>query len=536
MLESEFLIYGRRASARHLQTAGAFAFLLALTCLAIYPVRLSPLPHSGTFIAVIDTMHFLFSAIVATIFMSLASVLRSRALIALGTGYAFIGPIAVAHALTYPEAFSPSGLLGANYDTVTWLYLTWHTALPLCIIAYVRLKSSPDAGRVPPGTISVCLVGAALAAVLVVWLATQGGSAMSRALELGPGQTSYLQYALMLLCVGAIVLLWRGLRSILDLYLMLTLWAWFLEAALLPGASRFSVGWYAGRMMGLVSGLFVLSMLLIEMSRLYAHTAMLVTAQKRERENRLMLGEAVGAFIAHELRQPLAAIGLNAFTARKLGARQNLEQGGDQGDERAGSELMGVLDDLMKDSRRAHDIIESTRALFAEEPGQKRSTDINQLIRDTLLMTSRELRRRGVKAETELDPHLPPIAVNRMQMQQVLLNLFFNAAEAMSGVTGRARILTIRSSRGDDGIVIRVDDTGPSIEAKDQERIFDPFFSTKEHGMGMGLSICRAVIHAHEGSIQVTSGAAWGASFEVALPYGVANAPPLGRARVPVVP
>jgi signal transduction histidine kinase len=123
-----------------------------------------------------------------------------------------------------------------------------------------------------------------------------------------------------------------------------------------------------------------------------------------------------------------------------------------------------------------------------------------------------------------------------MQMQQVLLNLFFNAAEAMSGVTGRARILTIRSSRGDDGIVIRVDDTGPSIEAKDQERIFDPFFSTKEHGMGMGLSICRAVIHAHEGSIQVTSGAAWGASFEVALPYGVANAPPLGRARVPVVP
>lgn len=515
MLESEFLIYGKRASARHVQTAGAFALLLALACFGVYAWRLYPLAHSGAFIAAIDAMHLLFSGIVATILLSLASVLRSRALIALGTGYVFIGLIAVAHGLTYPDVFTPAGLLGGNYDTVTWLYLSWHTALPLCMIAYALLKSSPDTDRAPAGAIFVCVMAATLAAVIVTWLSTQEGTQMSDLLFLGQGRTGYLQYALMLLCVIGIGFLWRGLHSILDLCLMLTLWAWILESLLLHGAGRFSVGWYAGRAMGLLSGLFVLSMLLIEMSRLYARTVMLNAAQKRERVNRLMLGEAVGAFIAHELRQPLAAIGLNAFTAQKLGARA----GGAQAD----GELSNVLDDLMKDSRRAHEIIESTRALFAEEPGQKRPTDINQLIRDTLLMTSRELRRRGVKAEVELDAHLPLVAVNRMQMQQVFLNLFFNAAEAMGDVKNRARILMIRSSRGHDGIVIRVEDTGPSIAAKDQDRIFDPFFTTKDHGTGMGLSICRAVLQAHDGTIEATSGVAFGASFEIMLPYGAAS-------------
>jgi signal transduction histidine kinase len=108
-------------------------------------------------------------------------------------------------------------------------------------------------------------------------------------------------------------------------------------------------------------------------------------------------------------------------------------------------------------------------------------------------------------------------------MQQVFLNLFFNAAEAMSEVKNRARILVIRSSRGHAGIVIRVEDTGPSITAKDQNRIFDPFFTTKEHGTGMGLSICRAVVQAHDGSIEATSGVAFGASFEIMLPYGTAT-------------
>jgi signal transduction histidine kinase len=328
---------------------------------------------------------------------------------------------------------------------------------------------------------------------------------MTNALGLANGGMSYLQYPLMVLFVVTIGLLWRGERSILDYCLMLTLWAWLLEAFVLPGAARFSVGWYTGRILGLVSGLFVLGMLLIEMTRLYARTVVLIASQKRERENRQMVGEAVGAFIAHELRQPLAAISLNAYTGQQLSAQ-------------IGGELNAVMRDLVRDAHRANEIIESTQAIFETAPGQKRPTDVNQLIRDTLLLTHRQLESRDVQVALTLEDHLPLAMVNPMQMQQVFLNLFMNAADALGAVTGRPRRLRIQSSSGDVGIVIRVENNGPNITLDDEGQIFDPFFTTKERGMGMGLSICRSVLVAHGGTIQVEPVLPSGARFEILLP------------------
>ena len=509
MLEIEFLIYDRRAGKRHVQIALGFGLLLLLASLAILRCRTEPLHRLDAFIPVIDTMHLLFCCIIATVLLSLASVLRAKALIALGTGYVFVGFIAFAHALTYPDTFTHTGLFGAHNDTVTRLYLIWHTSLPVAIIVYALLKDGPHPhmpARLPVRTILLCLAGAAVAAVAATWFATTGKPLQLGDVITGTTYVDFWHYLVMVLSAATIVLLWRGRRSVLDLCLMLVLWAWLLEYVLiLPGAARFSVGWYAGRVLGLVSGLFVLLMLLIEMSRLYARTVMLVASQKRERESRLMLGEAVGGFIAHELRQPLAAISLNAYTAQRLGVHGNRE-------------LWAVLHDLMADSRRANDIIENTRALFGGAGVEKRPTDLNQLVRDTLLMTSHELRNRHVKVEVELDEHLPLVTVNRMQMQQAFMNLFINAAEAMSDVTERPRQLTIRSSSGDVGLVVRVEDTGPSIQADEQERIFDPLFSAKTHGTGMGLSICRSVVLAHGGSIQMAPRTPFGASFEILLP------------------
>jgi signal transduction histidine kinase len=508
MLESEFLIYDKQAGVQHVQWALAFAFILALASFAIVPYRLILLPRIVAFIPVIDTMHLLFDGIIATVLFSLASILRSKALIALGTGYIFIGFIAVAHALTYPETFSRTGLLGAHFHTVTWLYLAWHVALPASIIAYALLKNSPhrlhDPISAPAMTILVCLVAAAVAAAATTWLTTAGDQFIGNLLDVG--HAHYIFFLLLLLIGAALTLLWRGQHSILDLCLMLTLWAWLLEyVALLPGAARFSVGWYAGRVMGLLSGMFVLLMLLIEMSRLYARTVLLIAAQKRERENRLMLGEAVGAFIAHELRQPLAAISLTAYTAQMVGAR-------------AGGELSALMDDLIEDSRRANDIIECTRAIFGKSGGQKCPTDINQLVRNTLLMMSRELKNHDVKVEVQLNVQLPVVIINPMQMQQVLMNLFINAAEAMSEVAGRPRELTVKSSSNGSGLIIRVEDTGPSLNASDQHRMFDPFFTTKKDGTGIGLSICRSIVDAHGGSIQMMPGTPFGAQFEIFLP------------------
>ena len=506
MTDGEFLIYDRRAGARHVQIASGFAGILLLAMLAILPHRVLPLPRIGAFIPVIDAMHLLFCGIIAAVLLSLASVLRSWALIALGAGYVFAGLIAGAHALTYPDTFSRTGLLGANSGTITWLYLAWHTALPGAIIVYALLKDTPRhthrPAEVPVRAILLCVAGAVVAAMAMTWFATAGEPFDSDTIR--EGYTDHWHYGVMLLTAAALLLLWRGPRSILDLGLMLTLWALLLEYVLiLPGAGRFSVGWYAGRVMGLLSGLFVLLMLLIEMSRLYARTVMLAASQKRERDTRLMMGEAVGGFIAHELRQPLAAISLNAYTAHRLGVHP-------------GSELAGVLDDLMQDSRRANDIVESTRALFAEPGAKRQPTDLNQLLCDTLLLLSQELKNHGVKVNVELDERLPLLAVNRTQMQQVFINLFLNAAQAMRGV--RPRQLTIRSSKGEAAMLIRVEDTGTSILAADRERVFAPFFTTREQGTGMGLSICRSVVLAHGGSIQMVPGNPHGAVFEILLP------------------
>jgi len=508
MLESEFLIYDKRAGVQHIRSALAFGFILALASLAIFPYRLILLPRIVAFIPVIDTMHLLFNGIIATVLLSLASILRSKALIALGTGYVFIGLIAVAHAMTYPDTFSRTGLFGAHFHTVMWLYLAWHVALPVSIIAYALLKDSPhrlhSPARAPARTIFVCLMVAAVAAAAVTWLTTAGDQLISNLLDVG--HAHYILFLVLLLIGATLTLLWRGRHSILDLCLMLTLWAWLLEyVVLLPGAARFSVGWYAGRAMGLLSGMFVLLMLLIEMSRLYARTVVLIAAQKRERENRLMLGEAIGAFIAHELRQPLGAIMLNAYTAQKLGAQTD-------------AKISGLMDDLIDDSRRANEIIESTRAIFGKSAGQKCPTDINQLVRDTLLMMSRELKNHDVKVEAQLDEHLPLVDINPMQMRQVFMNLFINAAEAMSDVAGRTRKLTVQSRTGDVGLIIRVENTGPSVKAVDQDRIFDPFFTIKTHGTGVGLSVCRSIVDAHGGSIHMAHGTPFGTCFEILLP------------------
>jgi signal transduction histidine kinase len=256
---------------------------------------------------------------------------------------------------------------------------------------------------------------------------------------------------------------------------------------------------------GLLSGLFVLAMLLAETNKLYARTVLLLTAQRRERENRLMVRDAIAASMAHELRQPLAAIMLNAQTGRRRISGQD-------------EFLSSILNEIVCDSHRAGEIIDSTRAIFGKAATQKTSSNMNQLVRDTLLLVSRNFGDLGILVDLRLDP-LPPIDVNRLQMQQAFLNLFLNAAEAMSAVTDRPRMLTIRSAPGDNGLVIGVEDTGPGVAAVDQDRIFDAFFTTKKDGTGLGLSICRSVIDAHGGRLRAMPGAAAGARFEIYLPY-----------------
>ena len=513
MLDSEFLICDRRASARQVQLAQFLALVLLLGCIAIFPYRAQQLPSITAFVSVIDAIHFLFGGITAAILLSLASILRSRALVVLGAGFFLAGLLAIGHGLTYPNVFSRTGLLGAQSETATWVYLAWHIALPAAVVAYALLKTEPHGLREPIRMIFLWLTAATLAAAGIMLLTTAGSSFILDVLKFGTRESTVTRYLVMLLIGIGILLLWFGKRSVLDIGLMLTLWALLTESVvIMPNAGRFSLGWYAGRVMGLSSGLFVLLMLLIDMTRLYGKMVVLAASQTREQENRLMVGEAVGAFIAHELRQPLASMLLNAGTARQLCVPGK-------------GKLSAVLDELVEDGRLVTQIVESTRAAVGRGLAEKSRTDINQLIRDTLRMTDHERRKRGIKVELRLNDQLPPVLINPLQVQQVFINLFVNATDAMREETDCPRILRVRSSCGDAGVVIRVEDTGSGIRPGDRERIFDPFFTTKENGMGIGLSICHSVIKRHGGTIQVSSGDPFGAVFEICLPVESLAAP-----------
>jgi signal transduction histidine kinase len=145
--------------------------------------------------------------------------------------------------------------------------------------------------------------------------------------------------------------------------------------------------------------------------------------------------------------------------------------------------------------------------------------DLNQLIRETLELVHGELQKRRIVLESELSDGLRPVLADRVQLQQVVLNLITNALEAMDNVADGSRLLRVSSTpRAPDGTLIRVADSGPGLAPKVINRIFEPFFTTKPQGMGMGLSICRSIVEAHHGRLSARHDGDPGAVFEIELP------------------
>jgi signal transduction histidine kinase len=311
----------------------------------------------------------------------------------------------------------------------------------------------------------------------------------------------------LLLTIAAMVMLGLTLRSKLDLWLLLALWGWLLEVALItlesPGGSA---AWYAARALGLVSGLFVLFALIAESSRLYGQSVQQLEDQDRERERRFLIREAITASIAHELRQPLGAILLNAQSALKYPDGQSVK-------------MMVALNDIITSSHRANDIIQSTRAMFGSRTTEKRPVDIEALLRGTLDMIAGEARARGISVSLAVEGTLNPVRVNTIQIQQALLNIFQNAIEALARVKGRPRTLEVRciAIPGKDDITIRVEDNGPGIEQDHRNKVFTPFFTTRNQGTGLGLMIASLVLEAHGGQITVEPLSPFGTAFVIRL-------------------
>ncbi len=249
----------------------------------------------------------------------------------------------------------------------------------------------------------------------------------------------------------------------------------------------------------------------------FVGTVIDVTDRRRAEEERQALAHAnrvttmgqLAASIAHEVNQPIAAVVTNAQAALHWLNMQPTDP----------EEARQALDRIVKAGRRAGDVVSRIRALVRRAPARNHQLDINDTIREVIALTRSELGRTGTLLQTRLADGLPLVQGDRVQLQQVMLNLILNAVEAMSRSNEGARELLISTEEnGADGVRIAVRDRGPGLQPESLDRLFDAFYTTKPDGMGMGLSICRSIVEAHAGRLWATPNLPQGAVFQFTLP------------------
>ena len=235
------------------------------------------------------------------------------------------------------------------------------------------------------------------------------------------------------------------------------------------------------------------------------------TQAELARVSRLTTMGQMAASIAHEINQPLAGVVNNANAGlRWLNNRPpNID------------EVRAALRRIVNDGERGSGIIESIRAMLKKGDRKRVKLDINELICDVMRLIQGQFQRHGVSIRSELADNLPTVSADRVQLQQVILNLLINAAEATASSSNLERLVCVRSEKHDaDWVRISVEDSGTGIKPEDEQRIFEAFFTTKTEGMGMGLSICRSIVQSHGGRMVAARAMPHGSVFQVILPSG----------------
>ena len=224
--------------------------------------------------------------------------------------------------------------------------------------------------------------------------------------------------------------------------------------------------------------------------------------------NRFSTAGELTASIAHEINQPLGAILANAETAQSILVSSSPDI----------AELNNIVDDIIHDDRRASEVIRRMRSLLRKAPFETKNFDFNELVQETVEFLAALAVARKVELNSSLTPIVLPIMGDRVQLQQVILNLVVNAIDAMADTPGESRKINLRTSRVDNFAELSISDNGPGIAEDKLKKVFEPFFTSKAEGMGMGLSIARTIVEAHNGRIWAESPSGGGALFRIRLP------------------
>lgn len=495
---------------------GVLLGMLAVIVLVTGPLsrlQTSPVP---AFLPIYVTIMIATDSITAILLFTQFVILRSRAILVIAIGYAFTALVLVPYLLSFPGLFGPTSVIAGPLSTA-WFFIVWRTGFPGFVICYALLKDA-DAGneywRGSPRAAVVVAVSMAASVVVAAILVERAATLVlpGAILERLASSRLYPYYVggpVLVAGSVAVTVLWRRRSSLLDLWLMVVMCLFVSEVPLSfwRNPARFSISWYAFRGIGIFASALILVVLLYKITTLYVRLLVAINAQRREREARLLTGDAVAAAIAHEVRQPLSAIVTSAGAGLRFLDRSTP----------ALDKAMESLRRIAADGHRADRVIEAVRATFKKSVRERTPLDLNDIIDEALAFEQNHLRKHRISVQAAPTVQLPVVHGDRVQLQQVLLNLITNAIHAMAA-GDEPRILTVRSEAYEEGgIRVSVADTGPGVDSQDRNRVFNPLFTTKPDGMGMGLAICRSIIEAHDGRLWVTPNTPRGAVFQFTL-------------------
>jgi two-component system sensor histidine kinase/response regulator len=519
---------GLPAGSRERALASMVVLLSAALFLAAVPFAKTPLVEVWAFIPLYEGSLVITDLITAVLLFGQFGFSRSRGVLLLGSGYLFTALMATAHALTFPGLFTPSGLLGAGPQSTAWLYMFWHGGFPAFVIAYAFFKDEAATTGDSRGVAILSACAGAVAATCALTMLATAGQDVLPAIMRGNSYTpamSLVVFGTWVLSLLALVVLWlRRPHTVLDLWLMVVMCAWLFDIALAAvlNGGRFDLGFYAGRIYGLLATSFVLIVLLIENSRLYAQIRRLylereeqnrsLEATVRERTEQLLQSEKVAtmgsllAGVAHELNNPLAVVMGQTHMLMEVSTDASVLQRAEKINTAAG---------------RCVRVVRNFLALARKRPPERAEVALNEVVKEAIELLAYELRSEGIEVATSLAADLPPLSADAHQLQQVLVNLLTNAHHAMRKQEGLKRIsVTTRADVARGRIQLELADTGPGIPREIQEKVFEPFFTTKPpgEGTGLGLSLCRNIVGQHGGRLTLTSTPGRGTTFLIELP------------------
>ncbi|HZQ74698.1 MAG TPA: MASE4 domain-containing protein [Burkholderiales bacterium] len=517
--ERNALLSAAPAEARGRRLALGVLAVSLVVFAAAAPFAKTPLAPLPAFLPAYEAALVLNDLVTAVLLFGQFAIVRRTGLLFLAGAYLFSALMAVAHGISFPGVLALAGALAPGPQTTAWLYFLWHGGFPLLVAAYALLPAARPVRGSAAAAIGLAAGGVLLLA-LACWLVTTLGHGLMPAIMDGdrdaPAKVA-VATASWILCVGALALLWRRRpHSVLDLWLMVALCTWIFDIALAAvlNGGRYDLGWYAGRVYGLLGASFVLMVLLLENSVLYARLLEAYGGERRERqrvqEKTAELAAAnkeLDAFtysVSHDLRAPLRHIGgyaqmLQEDCAAMLGdaGRRHLQVIGD-----SVKKMGALIEDLLEMSR------------LGRQPLAKQTVDIAALVRQVLA----ECAAQGRSVEVVVG-ELPEALADAALIRQVWVNLVSNAFK-YSSKRADARV-EIGARRDGPDLVYFVRDNGAGFDMKYADRLFGVFQRLHRAedfpGTGVGLAIAQRIVARHGGRIWAESEPGAGATFSFTL-------------------